>query len=423
MNPNTPDLPRYERLDQSDELASFKERFVKHDPELIYLLGNSLGRLPKSTVERLDHLVVEEWGGDLIRGWNHGWIEMPARIGDKIGRLLGARQGEVLMADSTSVNLYKLALAALRLRPGRSKIVTDAQNFPSDLYILEGAVRSGREPRHLQIVSSPDQTYGAVDELAEAIDEDTALVSLSHTIFRSAYIYDMAQLTEIAHDAGALVLWDLSHSVGSVPVDLTGAGADFAVGCTYKYLSGGPGAPAFLYVRRELQEEAGNPVPGWMGQNRPFDLDLEYQAAPGLRRFLTGTPPILSLAAVEEGVDLILEAGMERLRAKSIRQTEYLIELWEQHLQPLGFELRSPRESERRGAHVAFGHPEALRISRALKEKMHVIPDFRHPDNIRFAVGPLYTSFTDLHEAVKRTCTVITERLYEAFPKEAPMVT
>ena len=411
------------RLDEQDELASFRQRFIIEDRDLIYLLGNSLGRLPRATIERLERLVGHEWGERLIRGWNDGWIDLPHQVGDKVGRLVGARPGEVIIADSTSVNLYKLALAALRMRPGRSKIVTDDLNFPSDLYILEGAQRTAGGNYRLERVSSPDGVHGPVDGLAEAIDEETALVALSHTVFKSAYTYDMGLITKMAHDAGALILWDVSHAVGAVPIDLQGTDVDFAVGCTYKYLNAGPGAPAFLYVREGLQEEAQNPVSGWMGQDRPFEFELAYQAAPGLRRFLTGTPAILSLAAIEPGVDLLLKAGMDKVRAKSVQQTEYLIALYEAHLEPIGFELRSPRDPDRRGSHVALGHPEGLRISQALKEEMNVLPDFRRPDNLRFSVAPLYTSYAEINEAVRRLHTVVTEGVYEQYPVEAPAVT
>jgi kynureninase len=350
-------------------------------------------------------------------------MALPQRVGGKIGSLIGARPGEVIVADSTSANLYKVLVAALQLRPGRPKIVTDNLNFPSDIYILQGAMAASDEPRRLTVVPSADGIHGPVDELIAAVDEETALLTLSHTVFKSAYTYDMAALTHRAHKAGALVVWDLSHSVGAVPIDLTGAGVDFAVGCTYKYLSGGPGAPAFLYVREALQEQARNPLSGWMGQEEPFAFGLEYVPASGVRRFLTGTPAILSLASIEPGIALLLEAGMEQVRAKSRQQTAFLIKLWESVLAPLDFELRSPREGERRGSHVALGHPEAWRIAQALKAEMKVIPDFRRPDNLRFAVAPLYTSYRELYEAVARLQKVVEQKLYEKYPGKTTEVT
>jgi kynureninase len=404
-----------QQLDAQDELASFRQRFVITDPDLIYLDGNSLGRLPQATPAALNDLVDTAWGNRLIRGWNEGWIEAPARVGSQIARLLGAQPDEVIMADSTSVNLFKLLVAALQARPNRHKIVTDDLNFPSDLYIMQGAARLlGREVE-IVVVPSPDGIYGPVDGLAAAVDGDTAVLSLSHTVFKSGYTYDMAALTKIAHDAGALTLWDLSHSAGSVLVDLTGAQADLAVGCTYKYLNGGPGSPAFLYVRHDLQEKLHNPISGWMGQRNAFDFGLTYEPAAGLHRFLTGTPSILTITAVSTGVELLLEAGLDRLRAKSVAQTDYLIALWQEWLAPLGFRLNSPRESRWRGSHVSLGHDDGWRIAQALIQETNVLPDFRRPDNIRLGVTPLYTSFTEIYEALVRLRQVVTDRLYEKY--------
>lgn len=410
------------QLDAADPLTAFRERFVIGDPDLIYLDGNSLGRLPVTTPARLDETIHLEWGNRLIRSWNEGWFEAPNRIGDKLARLLGARAGEVILADSTSVNLFKLSLAALRARPGRHKVVTDDLNFPSDLYILQGVVELAGDKR-LQVVASHDGIHGPVEALAAAIDADTALVTLSHTVFKSGYTYDMAAITHLARQVGALVLWDLSHAAGSVIVDLAGAAADLAVGCTYKYLNGGPGAPAFLYVRSDLQEELGNPISGWIGQHQPFDFRLTYRPASGIQRFLTGTPPILSLSAVEPGVDLLLEAGMGRVRERSVRLSEYLIALWADKLAPLGFRLNSPRDASRRGSHVSLGHDDGLRVNLALIKDMLVLPDFRRPDNIRLGIAPLYNTFTDIHTAVERLCLVITERLYEKYDAAYPTVT
>jgi kynureninase len=410
-------------LDLQDPLARFRNEFVIDDPALIYLDGNSLGRLPRRTTALIQGYVEHQWGQRLIRGWNEGWLDLGQRMGGKIAQLIGAQPDEVVVAESTSTNLFKLATAALKARPGRHKIVTDDLNFPSDLYIFQGIVGLLGAGHRLEIVRSPDGIHGPVEALAAAIDADTALVSLSHTVFKSAYTYDMAAVTALADEAGALVLWDLSHSAGAVPVDLNGAGADLAVGCTYKYLNGGPGAPAFLYVRRDLQDTLRNPIAGWFSQAAPFDFGLDYQPATGLRRMLTGTPPVLSLAGIEPGVDLLLEAGMDRLRAKSLQQSEHLIALYEELLRPLGFQLNSPRDPARRGSHVSLGHPDGWRINRALIEQMHVLPDFRAPDSIRLGITPLYTSFAEIREAVRRLRAVVTERLYERYPAERPAVT
>ena len=412
-------------LDAEDALASFRERFVITDPDLIYLDGNSLGRLPKATAARADRLVNKEWGDRLIRSWNEGWLDAPTRVGAKIAQLIGAQPDEVIMADSTSVNLFKLVVAALRKQGGkqRGRILSDDLNFPSDVYVVQGAVDVLGGEHSLELLPSPDGIHGPVDALKEALDERTALLTLSHTVFKSGYTYDMADLSAAAREAGAVTLWDLSHSVGAVPVDLNAAGADLAVGCTYKYLNGGPGAPAFLYIRRELQEELANPVSGWMGQKGMFDFTLSYEPEVGLRRFLTGTPPVASLALVEPGVDMLLEAGMDRVRAKSVAQTDYVISLWEELLAPIGFSLNSPRDAHHRGSHVSLGHPQGLGVNLAMIRDMNIIPDFRPPDNIRLGVAPLYTSFSDLHAAVTRMRRIVTEGLFERYAAEAPVVT
>lgn len=410
-------------LDRQDPLASFRDRFVIDDPDLVYLDGNSLGRLPLASQSLAGEIVAGQWGRRLIRSWNEGWFDLPARIGDKLARLLGAEAGEVIVADSTSVNLFKLAIAALRHQAGRTRILTDDLNFPSDVYILQGAVATLDNGHALEIVPSPDGIHGPVDALLERLDERVALVVLSHAVFKSGYVYDMAAITAAAHAVGALVLWDLSHSAGSVPVGLDGTGADLAIGCTYKYLNGGPGAPAFLFVRRELQEALANPLSGWMGQHAPFDFTLEYAAEPGIRHFLTGTPPVLSLALIEPGVDLLLEAGMDTLRAKSIQQTEYMIALWEEILQPRGYTLKSPLDATRRGSHVSLGHAEGWRINQALIRELNVLPDFRAPDNIRLGIASLYTTFEELHEAVERLRRAVDDRIFARYSSQRPVVT
>ncbi len=408
------DLAFAQKLDAEDPLAHFREQFVIDDPDLIYLDGNSLGRLLKQSGRLAQDIIERQWGRRLIRSWDEGWIELQARIGGKIGRLIGADADEVIVADSTSINLFKLALAAVRYNNTRSKIITDDLNFPSDLYILQGVAQMAGRPLQLQVIPS-DGIHGPVEALAEAIDEETALVTLSHTVFKSSYTYDMTAVTQLAQNAGALILWDMSHSVGSVPADLHAANAPLAVGCTYKYLNGGPGSPAFLYVQRQWQARLDNPITGWMGHENMFEFALDYRRDTGLRHFLTGTPPILSIALIEPGVDLLLEAGMTALRAKSVQQTGYLIDLWRKWLAPLGFRLNSPAETAVRGSHVSLGHDDGWRISQALINEMRVIPDFRKPDNIRFGIAPLYTRFTDIHEAMRRLRQVMDEKLYKQY--------
>jgi kynureninase len=389
------DRAHAERLDAGDPLARFRERFVIDEPEAIYLDGNSLGRLPIATRERLREL-VGQWGSELVSAW-HEWIDLPERVGDLLAaEVLGARPGEVIAADSTTVNLFKLASAVLDTRPGA--VVTDTGNFPTDRYVLDGvARRHGRELRLFE----PDPLHGPRPDQVEAAcsDGDVALVSLSHVAYRSGALAD---LEAIGRSAAAPVLWDVSHSAGAVPIELERRGIELAVGCTYKYLNAGPGAPAFLYARKELQERLRTPIQGWFGQREQFRMERAYDPEPGIRRFLAGTPPILALAPVEEGARLVGEAGIDSLRDKAAALTNLVVELHDAHLAPLGFELASPRDPDRRGAHVSIAHPDAWRISRALIERARVVPDFRGPDSIRLGVPPLYTRFTDVFDALER---------------------
>ena len=411
------------KLDEADELAVYRGKFFNADTDLIYMDGNSLGKLPLRTMERVEQIVREEWGTQLIRSWGTNWFEAPIQVGEKIAKLVGAAPGQVAVSDSTTINLFKLAMSALMLRPDRKKIVTDTLNFPSDLYMLQGCVHvlGGRHQLHL--MEPADGLRVEPQTVLEAIDEDTALVTLSHVVFKSGYMYDAKTITEYAHQKGALVLWDLSHAVGAVPVELDAWGADFATGCTYKYLNGGPGAPAFVYVRRGLQNEALSPIWGWFGERAPFSFELDYKPAVGIQRFLVGTPPVLSTLAMEQGVDLLLEVGIPRVRKKSILLTSYMIDLFDALLAPLGFQLGTPREVEQRGSHVSLRHADGYRINRALIEEMNVIPDFREPDNIRLGLTPMYTSFQDVWECVDRIQRVVAEKRHLRFPETRQTVT
>jgi len=413
--PFEPGLAYAQQLDAQDNLASFRSDFVFADPDLIYMDGNSLGRLPRQTIDRVRRAVESEWGESLIRGWNAGWYEAPTRVGEKIARLIGAAPGQVVMSDSTSINLFKLVMAALAMHPDRHGIVTDELNFPSDIYVLQGCVRLLSDRHRLHLVLSTDGITVNQEALLGSIAQDTALVTLSHVTFKSGFLYDAAAVTEHAHKAGALVLWDLSHSVGVVPVELDRWGVDLAVGCTYKYLNGGPGSPAFLYVRRELQDVATSPIWGWFGHRTPFAFELNYDPPEGIARFLVGTPPILSLAAMEAALEPLLEAGIEPIHEKAMRLTSYLVDLTDTVLSPLGFELASPRDATRRGAHVSLRHADAFRINRALIEEMNVLPDFREPDVIRLGLSPLYTSYVDVWKAIDRIRQVAVERRFEKY--------
>jgi kynureninase len=396
-------------LDASDPLARFVDRFVVDDPELIYLDGNSLGRLPRATAERLAELVRTEWGSGLVRSWEH-WIDLPAEVGDRLGAaLLGAAPGQVLVADSVTVNLYKLAMAALdravATDPARRVLVTDDDNFPTDRYVLAAvAARFGGE---LRIVPS-DPVHGPDPErLAAAVGPDVAVVSLSHVAYRSGAMADMAAVNEMARAAGALTLWDLSHAAGSVMIDLDGTGADLAVGCTYKYLNAGPGAPAYLYVRRDLSDRLASPIPGWFAAADQFAMGPTFDPLGGVGRFAAGTPSMLGVTAVDEGVRLLAEAGIESVRAKGVALTSFLIDLVDDRLAPLGFEVATPRDATRRGAHVSLAHPEAQPICEALIGQAGVVGDFRAPDRLRLGPAPLSTRYAHVAEAIDRVVALV----------------
>ncbi|MFO7617732.1 MAG: kynureninase [Bacteroidales bacterium] len=414
-------------LDAADPLRSFRDEFLTDDPDLIYLDGNSLGRLPVRTVELMRQMVEHEWGGRLIRGWNEEWMALSERIGGKIARLIGAGEDEVILTDSTSLNLFKLAFAAMQYQGDRDIILTDSMNFPSDLYVIQGLDSILTNDCCIEVAESRDGITMDEEALLERVGDGTALVTLTHVAFKSAFKYDMGRITEGAHSKGALVLWDLSHAAGAVPVDLNGAGADLAVGCTYKYMNGGPGSVAFLYVRKDLQDKLINPIWGWFAEQDPFEFTTGFRAASGMRRFLVSTPPVLSARATEPGIDLLLEAGMDRIRSKSIAQSEYLIALFDEYLAPLGFQLGSPRDPAIRGSHVSIRHPEAFRINQAMIHPPDgarvVIPDFRSPDNIRLGIAPLYTTFKDIYDAIHRIRQIVSEGIYLNMSAERGKVT
>lgn len=386
-------------LDAGDPLARFGDLFVGDDDRVIYLDGNSLGRLPLATQERLAEVVGKDWGQQLIRSWDTGWMTLPARVGDRLGQAaLGAAPGQVVVADSTTVCLYKLVNAAVDARAGRDEIVVEAADFPTDRYVVDGiASRSGHSVR--RFVADPINGPTA-DDVNAVVNDRTAVVVLSHVSYRSGAIVDMEGVNEIAHRAGALVVWDLSHSVGSIPVALDDSGADLAVGCSYKYLNGGPGAPAFIYARRDLQDAVRQPIWGWIGHRDPFAMGPTFEAAPGVAGLLSGTPPVLALTGVEEGVRLVEKAGIDAIRNKAVALTNFAVDVFDARLAGLGFTLASPRDPCRRGAHVSLSHPDARRLSADLIEHA-VIPDFRGPDLIRIGLSPLTTRFTDVWDGLE----------------------
>jgi kynureninase len=387
-------------LDDADELRAFHQRFVVADDGLIYLDGNSLGRLPRDTGPRLAEVVQSQWGERLIRAWSEGWMELPRALGDRLGtELLGAAPGQVAIADSTTVCFYKLSVAALSARPERTQIITDVDNFPTDRYVLESL--AGERGLEILWVQADPAAGPEPSHVAALISEHTALVTFSHVNYRSAFILDAPAITALAHQAGALALWDLSHSAGAIPVDLDGDGVDLAVGCTYKYLNGGPGAPAYLYVRAEHQDTLRQPIWGWLGRRDPFEMAPGYLPGEGISAMLSGTPPVLALTAVAAGLDLVVEAGIDAIRRKSIALTEYAIALIDDWLAPLGCSVGSPRAARRRGSHVALVHPEARTLAQRLIDD-GVVVDFRTPDVIRLGLSPLTTRFVDVYDGLDR---------------------
>lgn len=374
--------------DRADPLAPFIDDF-QLPKGVIYLDGNSLGALPRATPGHLG-AAAQHWGEDLIGAWNRrGWVDLPIRVGEKIAPLIGAGPGQVLAADSTSVNLFKLLHAALQLRPGRNVVLTEPGNFPTDLYVAQGLTRqTGARLR-----------YEAADSLSGALDGDTAVLMLTHVDFKSGRAHDMAALTKAAHEAGALVLWDLAHSAGALPLALDAWDVDLAVGCGYKYLHGGPGAPAFLYVAERHQAAVQSPLSGWFGHAEPFDFAPDYVPAPGIARFQCGTPPVLGLAALEVGVDGVAAAGVDAIHSKSVALTQLFMELVEQHCAECGFEIITPRDAAARGSQVSLRHGDGYAIMQALIAA-GIIGDFRAPDVVRFGMAPLYVRYADMWDAV-----------------------
>jgi kynureninase len=405
------DRAHAEDLGAADPLASFRSRFRIADDTVVYLDGNSLGRLPAETPGRIDEVVREQWGERLIRSWGEGWMELPVEVGDRLGAtLLRAAPGETVVSDTVTANIFKLLHAAMDLRPGRTTIVAHRSDFPTDRYIAaEVARQRGGVVRWL----GPLEPGAAVPvdpvsttEVVGVLNDDVGVVLLSVVDYRSAAVADVAQITRAAHDNGALVIWDCSHAAGSMPLDLPGVDADFAVGCSYKYLNGGPGAPAWIWAATRHHDTMRNPIPGWMGHADVFAMGPDYSPAPGVRRFLTGTPSAVALAAVDVGVGVIADAGIDAVRAKAVALTSYAVDLTDAWLVGRGVTLASPRDASARGSHVTLRHPDAQALVQSLTEG-GVIPDFRHPDGIRIGLSPLTTRFTDVHDGLASLRTLL----------------
>ena len=391
-------------LDRLDPLAEKRGEFEL--PEgVIYLDGNSLGPLPRAASERSAEVIRQQWGQDLVRSWNvHDWIDLPGRVGEKIAPLLGAGPGQVICCDSTSVNLFKLLCSALQLQPDRRVVVSQADNFPADLYMVQGLSQLGRDGLcELETVAD--------NEIAQRLDRDIAVLVLTQVNFRSGKMHNMQRFTELAHAKDILVIWDLAHSAGAVPLELDDWGVDFAVGCGYKFLNGGPGAPAFVYVAKRHQESVRQPLSGWMGHAAPFAFAEDYRAAPGVRQFLCGTPPIVSMSVLDAALSVFADVDMDRVRAKSVGLSELFLDLVSGHDALAGLKLVSPRDSRERGSQLAFAHPDAYAICQALIER-GVFTDFRSPDILRIGIAPLYTRYRDISDAVEILADIMRSEIY-----------
>lgn len=387
-------------LDEADPLRGHRDLFVGSDDASVtaYLDGNSLGRPTRASVDRVTTFMTEAWGSRLIRGWDEQWFDLPIAIGDALAEAaLGAAPGQTTIGDSTTVLLYKMARGALTMRPGRTEIVLDRDNFPTDRYLLEAI--AGELNLTLTWIET-DRRGGVTSELlAEAVNENTALVVLSQVAYRSGYLLDAAEAARITHAAGGVLLLDLCHSVGSVPIELDAWGVDLAVGCTYKYLNGGPGSPAFAYVRRDHIEDFVQPIWGWMGRAEPFEMAQGYVPAQGIRRIISGTPSVFGMIAMQDTIEMIADVGMSAIRAKSVALTEFALELVRELLVPLGVDIASPENSDERGGHVTIDHPDFKAVTARLW-KVGVIPDFRAPQGIRLGLSPLSTSFTEVYAGI-----------------------
>ena len=390
---------RAQELDSADPLSAHRSLFVDDGDVKAYLDGNSLGRPLKASAQRLSEFATSAWGGRLIRGWDEQWYDLPLRIGDGIGdAVLGAANGQVFVGDSTTVILYKLIRTALAARPGRSEIVVDTDNFPTDRFLLQGiATELGK--KLVWITPEPDAGV-TPEQIVAVVGPDTALVVLSHVAYRSGFLADAPAITAIAHDAGALVLWDLCHSVGVVPMQLDAWGVDLAAGCTYKYRNGGPGSPAFGYVRAEHQDSFRQPIQGWMGTSEPFAMGQDYEPHAGIRRFISGTPAIVGMLAMQDMLALIAAVGIDAIRRKSEAMTAYAIDLIDELLVPKGAALASPRDPTRRGSHVTVDHDAFAEVNARLWRR-GIIPDFRRPNGLRLGLSPLTTSFAELQLGVE----------------------
>jgi len=398
-----------EKLDREDPLASARDRFVIADPELIYLDGNSLGRLPLETRDRITQVIDHQWGERLIRSWGEGWMDLPVEIGDRLGAsVLGAQAGETIVCDNVTVNIKKLMYSAHAMRPDRTDVIAHRGDFPTDRYLATHQANArGGQVRWIENDTSVDPRPLDADDVTALLDENIAFVHLSAVDYRSSAVADLVAITNAVHDAGALMMWDCSHAAGAIELDLNSIDADFAVGCSYKYLNGGPGAPAWIWVNTRNHDQLSTPIPGWMGHADVFAMSDEYVPAPGVRRFMTGTPSPIALAAVSAGIDMIADYGMNAIHHKAKALTTYAVDLADELFDGLGVTVASPRSAEHRGAHITLRHPDAHTLVDQLVAR-NVIPDFRNPDGIRVGLSPLTTRFVDIFDGLSALHDLLT---------------
>ena len=398
-----------EKLDREDPLASARDRFVIADPGLIYLDGNSLGRLPLETRDRITQVIDHQWGERLIRSWGEGWMDLPVEIGDRLGAsVVGAQAGETIVCDNVTVNIKKLMYSAHAMRPDRTDVIAHRGDFPTDRYLATHQANArGGQVRWIENDTSVDPRPLDADDVTALLDENIAFVHLSAVDYRSSAVADLVAITNAVHDAGALMMWDCSHAAGAIELDLNSIDADFAVGCSYKYLNGGPGAPAWIWVNSRNHDQLSTPIPGWMGHADVFAMSDEYVPAPGVRRFMTGTPSPIALAAVSAGIDMIADYGMNAIHHKAKALTTYAVDLADELFDGLGVTVASPRSAEHRGAHITLRHPDARTLVDQLVAR-NVIPDFRNPDGIRVGLSPLTTRFVDIFDGLSALHDLVT---------------
>lgn len=419
------DLKQANYLDTQDVLKTFRKEFY-HNSNEIYLDGNSLGKLPVKAKDSINNVVENQWGQNLIRSWNDHWLSLSTRIESKLATLLGGSPDELKVGESTSVNLYKLIHALLSSTIVPKNLITDSLNFPTDVYIMEGLAKQFH-CNPTTIVSYSSDLKADLNLLKKEIKENPGIVCLSLVSYKSSWLYPMRSLNEYAEENNSIIVWDLSHAVGVVDVHFIESKTKIALGCTYKFLNGGPGAPSFIYIKKDLISRLNSPIQGWFGHERPFDFSLPFIPAKGINRFDAGTPQILSMVAMEAGIDLTIQAGVKRIRQKSQAQTQFLVELINLKLHPYGFDIETPSNSNERGSHITLKHKESWRICKALivgkAAGIKVIPDFRPPDYLRLGVAPIYTSYLDLFLSVERIEQIMQNREYEDISSEMPTVT